>query len=119
MQVCSAIELPFGFTEDVQDIFSFSRGYEESALNCSCDAWDMNAVLKLQKAYDCWNSMWSDWEKTANQFFTKPGLAIKGAAKCEAMDTSPNNLHIASAQSTSHFGQWEPSKVRRKWHTQI
>lgn len=79
----------------------------------------MNAVLKLQKVYDFWNSMWSGWEKTANQFFTKPGLPIKEAARCEAMATSLNNLHIASAHSTCQFGQWESSKVRRKLHKQI
>lgn len=80
---------------------------------------NMNAVLKLQKVCDFWNSMWSGWEKTANQFFTKPGLPIKGAAWCEAMDLSLNNLHIASAHSTCQFGQWESSKVKRKWHKQI
>jgi len=65
----------------------------------------MKAILRLQKAYDFWNSKWSNWEKSANQFLEKPGLPMKGAAGCEAMDTLQNNLHIASARSSCHFGQ--------------
>jgi len=60
----------------------------------------MRAVLKLQKVLAFWNS-----KEKCKSVLGRPSLPIKKSAECEAMDALQNNLCIASAHSTCHFGQ--------------